>query len=116
LTQAIESLSAVRLNAGAAWRYQPPAAHTIAGMALGKGCLAIPERVEAGELVIFGPANAAIDIFAEVETEFVLGSAVASPRDLVTGHHSVHTSQAALEAGERRIKEIQARFLAEGRF
>jgi hypothetical protein len=106
---------AVRLNAGASWRYQPPAAHTITWMAVGKGRLATPERVEAGELVIFEPANAAIDILAEAETEFVLGSAVASSHELVTGYHSVHTSQASLEAGERRIKEIQARLLAEGR-
>jgi redox-sensitive bicupin YhaK (pirin superfamily) len=106
---------AVRLKAGESWRYQSPAAHTVAWMALGKGSLATPERIEAGELVIFEPANTAIDFFAEVETEFVLGSAVAHPHDLVTGYYSVHTSQASLEAGERRIEEIQARLQAEGR-
>jgi hypothetical protein len=46
-------------------------------MALGKGSLATPERVEAGELVIFEPANTAIDFFAEVDTE--LSSAQLSP-------------------------------------
>ena len=106
---------AVRLKAGASWRYQPPAAHTVAWMALGKGSLATPERVEAGELVIFEPANTAIDFFAEVDTEFVLGSAVAHPHDLVTGYYSVRTSQASLEAGERRIEELQSRLQAEGR-
>jgi redox-sensitive bicupin YhaK (pirin superfamily) len=106
---------AVRLKAGASWLYQPPAAHTVAWMALGKGSLATPERVEAGELVIFEPANTAIDFFAEVDTEFVLGSAVAHPHDLVTGYYSVHTSQASLEAGERRIEELQSRLQAEGR-
>jgi redox-sensitive bicupin YhaK (pirin superfamily) len=106
---------AVRLKAGASWRYQSPAAHTVAWMALGKGSLATPERVEAGELVIFEPANTAIAFFAEADAEFVLGSAVAHPYDLVTGYYSVHTTQAALEAGERRIDEIQARLQAEGR-
>ena len=85
-------------------------------MALAKGCLATPEHVETGELVIFERASVAIDIFSEAATEFVLGSAVACPYKLVTGHHSVHTSQASLAAGERRIKEIQARLLAENRF
>ena len=106
---------AVRLKAGDSWRYQPPAAHTVAWMALGKGSVVTPERVEAGELVIFEPANTAVEIFAEMDTEFVLGSAVSHPHDLVTGYYSVHTSQASLEAGEGRIREIQARLQAEGR-
>jgi redox-sensitive bicupin YhaK (pirin superfamily) len=106
---------AVRLKAGESWRYQPPAAHTVAWMALGKGSLATPERVAAGELVVFEPADAAIDVFAEANTELVVGSAVAHPHDLVTGYYSVHTSPASLEAGERRIAEIQARLQAEGR-
>jgi hypothetical protein len=70
----------------------------------------------AGELVVFDSANAAIDLFAESETEFVLGKAVASAYDLVAGHHSVHTIQGSLEAGERRIQEIEARLQAAGRF
>jgi redox-sensitive bicupin YhaK (pirin superfamily) len=106
---------AVRLTAGASWRYQSPAAHTVAWMAVGKGCLATPERVEAGELVMFEPANTAIDVFAKADTEFVLGSAVAHPHDLVTGYYSVHTSQASLDAGERRIEEVRARLQAAGR-
>jgi hypothetical protein len=45
-----------------------------------------------------------------VETEFVLGSPVPHRHDLVTGYYSVHTSQEALAAGERRIAEIRPRF------
>jgi hypothetical protein len=106
---------AVRLKAGESWRYQPPTDHTVAWMALGKGRLATPERVESGELVLFEPANMAIDFFAEEDTELVLGSALGHPHDLVLGYYSVHTSQASLEAGEMRIREIQARLQAEGR-
>lgn len=106
---------AVRLKAEESWRYQSPADHTVAWVALSKGSLATPERVEAGELVIFEPADTAIAFFAEVDTEFVLGSAVAHPHDLVTGYYSVHTSQASLEAGEIRIEEIQGRLQAESR-
>jgi redox-sensitive bicupin YhaK (pirin superfamily) len=106
---------AVHLKAGESWRYQPPADHEVAWIALGKGRLATPEPVDAGELAVFEPSNAAIDLYAVDDTEFVLGSAAAHPHDLVLGYYSVHTSPASLEAGERRINEIGARLQAEGR-
>jgi redox-sensitive bicupin YhaK (pirin superfamily) len=106
---------AVHLKAGESWRYQPPADHAVAWIALGKGRLATPEPVEAGELAVFEPSNAAIDFHAIEDTEFVLGSAVAHPHDLVLGYYSVHTSPASLEAGEHRIDEIGARLREEGR-
>jgi redox-sensitive bicupin YhaK (pirin superfamily) len=106
---------AVRLKAGESWRYQPPADHTVAWLALAKGHLTTPERVDAGEMVVFEATNAAIDLYADEDSEFVVGSAVAHPHDLVLGYYSVHTSPASLEAGERRIEEIGARLQAEGR-
>jgi hypothetical protein len=65
--------------------------------------------------VVFEPGAAAIDFYADEDTEFVLGSAVAHPHDLVLGYYSVHTSKASLEAGEGRINEIGARLQKEGR-
>ncbi len=106
---------AVRLKAGESWRYQPPTDHTVAWMALGKGRLETSEPAEAGELVVFEPANTAINVHAHEDTEFVLGSAAPHPHDLVLGYYSVHTSQASLDAGERRIDEIGARLRSEGR-
>ena len=89
--------------------YQPPADHTVCWVALSTGSLAVPERVEAGELAVFEPSNQAIDFYAEADTEFVLGSAASHPYELALGNYSVHTSPATLQAGERRIAEIQAR-------
>jgi redox-sensitive bicupin YhaK (pirin superfamily) len=106
---------AVRLKAGQSWRYQPPADHAVAWMALGRGGLSSPEPLEAGELVVFEPSNAAIDVHAIADTEFVLGSAAPHLHDLVLGYYSVHTSPASLQAGERRIDEVRARLLTEGR-
>ena len=117
---------ALRLKAGESWRYQPPADHTVAWMALAKGSaslaaaegsasVAATERVGAGELVVFEPTEAAIDIRADVDTELVIGSAPPHPHDLVLGYHSVHSSPAALMAGERQIGEIGARLQKEGR-
>ena len=73
-----------------------------------------PIRSQAGELVAFDKSATAIDIHAEEDSEFVLGSAASHPHDLVLGYYSVHTSPDALETAERRIAEIQARLREEG--
>jgi redox-sensitive bicupin YhaK (pirin superfamily) len=106
---------AVSLKAGESWRYQPPAGHTVAWIALGSGRLAAGEPVEAGELVVFERSAEAIEFHAETDAEFMLGSAAPHPHDLVLGYYSVHTSPAALQAGERRIQEVRARLVKDGR-
>jgi len=53
--------------------------------------------------------------FSRGETEFVLGSALRHPHDLVTGYYSVHTSPDALRDGEAHISSIQERLVQEGR-
>jgi redox-sensitive bicupin YhaK (pirin superfamily) len=106
---------AVRLKAGETWRYNPPTDHAICWVALASGRLAVPERVEAGELVAFEPSNQAIDFRAEADTEFVLGSTARHPYELALGYYSVHTSPASLQAGEQRIAEIKVRLQREGR-
>jgi redox-sensitive bicupin YhaK (pirin superfamily) len=106
---------AVRLRAGESWRYQPELDHTVGWIALSTGRVRVPDSVEGGELAIFDPSNEAIDIQADADTEFVLGSAAPHGHDLVLGPYSVHTSSATLRAGEQRIKEIQRRLQSEGR-
>jgi redox-sensitive bicupin YhaK (pirin superfamily) len=106
---------AVSLKAGESWRYQRPADHAVAWLALSKGGLTAPERIDAGELVIFEVGDTAIDFHADRDADFVLGSAVPHPEDLVLGYYSVHTSRASLAAGERRIEEVRMRLLKEGR-
>jgi histidinol phosphatase-like PHP family hydrolase len=81
---------------------------------LASGELAVPEPVQAGELVAFDKSATAIDVRAEADSEFVLGSAAHHPHDLVLGYYSVHTSPKALEAAERHITEIRARLGSEG--
>jgi hypothetical protein len=65
--------------------------------------------------VVFAPGEAAVEFVAEADTEFMLGSAVPHPHDLVLGYYSVHTSAAALAQGERRIREIRAELARQGR-
>jgi len=106
---------AVRLKAGERWRYTPPAGHTVAWLAVNTGQIHAHETVDAGELVIFEESDQAIEIVAEEDASFVLGSAVKHPHELVMGAYSVHTSQAALEQGEAEIRRIGMALQREGR-
>ena len=119
-TSAIESPAeinylAVRLAAGERWRYTPPVGHEVLWIALGNGVVRTPDRVGRGELAVFAPGQAAVEFVAEADTEFMLGSAVPHPHDLVLGYYSVHTSAEALAKGERRIREIRAELARQGR-
>jgi hypothetical protein len=71
--------------------------------------------VDKGELAVFEESNGALEFEARQDTGFILGSAVKHPHDLVLGNYSVHTSQRALDQGERKITEIGKRLRAEGR-
>lgn len=106
---------AVRLAAGERWRYTPPAGHDVLWIAVGKGAVAVPDRIADGELAIFAPGEEAVEFLAEADTEFMLGSAAPHPHDLVLGYYSVHTSADALVKGERRIDEVRAELVRQGR-
>jgi redox-sensitive bicupin YhaK (pirin superfamily) len=108
---------AVQLKDGEHWRYTPPAGHTVGWIAVDAGRLDAGdgEPVAAGELAVFEESGAAIDFVAQGDASFVLGSAAKHPHELVMGHYSVHTSQAALDQGEAEIRRIGARLREEGR-
>lgn len=106
---------AVRLAAGERWRYAPPAGHDVLWVAVGKGAVVTSDRIVQGELAIFAPGGNVVEFLAEVDTEFMLGSAVPHPHELVLGYYSVHTSADALAKGERRIGEIRAELVRQGR-
>jgi len=106
---------AVTLKAGEAWRYQPPEGHTVLWLAMGKGAVKAPARLEHGEIVVFEPGAGAVDFVAEDDAEFVLGSAAPHPHDLVLGYYSVHTSARALQIGEAQIQHIRRSLSAERR-
>jgi redox-sensitive bicupin YhaK (pirin superfamily) len=96
----------VQLSAGERWIYQPPQDHEVAWLAVSEGALHRPEQILAGELAVFEESNNAIAIQADTASRFVLGSAVKHPHDLVLGRYSVHTTHAALAAGESEIQRI----------
>jgi redox-sensitive bicupin YhaK (pirin superfamily) len=104
----------VQLAAGERWIYQPPLGHEVAWLAVSDGELRTPKPVSAGELVVFEESNDALVIQAEAASRFVLGSAAKHPHDLVLGHYSVHTTPAALAAGETEIERIGGQLAAAG--
>jgi redox-sensitive bicupin YhaK (pirin superfamily) len=106
---------AVQLKEAQRWLYQPPAGHTVLWVAVGKGAVAVPDALRAGDLAAFEPANGAIEFEAQSDAEFVVGSGVPHDHDLVLGYYSVHTSAAALRQGEARIAAIKSRLVQEGR-
>ncbi|AIY39479.1 Pirin-related protein [Collimonas arenae] len=97
----------VTLKNGQRWRYQPPEGHTVGWVATSVGKLHAAGTVLQKELAVFEESTDALDFYAEGDTEFVLGSAVKHPHDLVLGYYSVHTNGEALERGETEIENIR---------
>ena len=105
----------VSLKRAERWRYEPPADHKVAWVAVHRGRFAGSADVEAGELVVFEESNGALDFEAIEDVGFVVGSAVKHPYELVLGSYSVHTNRHALERGEARIAEIGEQLGKRGR-
>jgi len=105
----------VRLAAGERWRYQPPAGHDVAWTHVHRGGLLVAGDRLQGELAVFDESNSAIDFTAEGDTDFIVGSAVKHPHDLVLGYYSVHTSPEALQRGEAEIARLGRQLRADGR-
>jgi redox-sensitive bicupin YhaK (pirin superfamily) len=105
----------VRLSAGERWRYTPPTGHAVAWVSVQRGALHTGgERIRA-ELAVFDESEDVLEFTVDADTEFVLGSAVAHPHDLVLGYYSVHTSEEALQAGEAGIAGIGKQLRRSGR-
>ena len=105
----------VRLKDGQGWRYAPPEGHTVGWLAVDQGDLRSPAPIREGELAVFEESGGAIELEADGDTLFVLGSAIKHPYPLVLGYYSVHTNSAALAQGEAEINRIGQRLRAAGR-
>ncbi|MDB5859804.1 MAG: Pirin-related protein [Ramlibacter sp.] len=106
---------ALRLQAGEAWRYEPPTGHSVAWLAVSSGTLSASGKICAGEMVVFEESGQSIDLRAQSDTVCILASAAKHPHDLVTGYYSVHTSEDALRFGEAGIRAIAQQLRDVGR-
>jgi len=104
----------VTLQDGQRWIYRPSPGHAVAWAAVYCGRLLAPSPITTGEVAIFEQSEQPIDLVAEGETRFVIGSAPPHGHDLVLGKYSVHTSPQALLRGEAEIRRIGQRLLADG--
>jgi redox-sensitive bicupin YhaK (pirin superfamily) len=104
----------VKLKAGEVWRYQPAPDHDVAWTAVSRGILQASSAVTPGEVAIFETGAEPVEVVAEGETEFVIGSAPKHAHDLVLGNYSVHTSAEALHRGEQEIRRIGRQLRADG--
>nr|WP_051109869.1 pirin family protein [Massilia niastensis] len=104
----------VQLEDGERWTYTPPPGHDLAWVAPVRGVLLAGAEAIGPEIAVFEEGDGALAFMARGVTEFVLGSAARHPHELVTGTYSVHTSQAALDRGEREIARIGAHLRAIG--
>jgi redox-sensitive bicupin YhaK (pirin superfamily) len=105
----------VHLKAGATWRFEPPAGHTVAWVAVGEGHLTAPAALRTGDLAVFDDQGTAIDFVAAADTTFVLGSGVHHPHELCMGPYSVHTNAEALHRGQTGIRERAQLLRQQGR-
>jgi redox-sensitive bicupin YhaK (pirin superfamily) len=99
----------VTLKHGERWRYMPPERHTVAWLAVDQGELRAATSIGTGRLAVFEEFGDAIELEAEGDTSFVLGSAIKHPHPLMLGRYSVHTSREALAAGVAEINRIGER-------
>ena len=106
---------AVRLKAGARWRYEPPPGHTVLWTAVASGSVSVPDELRPGDLAAFGASSQAVEFEARTDAEFVLGSALPHEYDLVLGSHSVHTTPGALRDAQAHISAIRTQLVQEGR-
>lgn len=100
----------VTLPPGVEWTFAPSAGQTACFVALDAGAVEFGERdsrfrVEAGQLAMLDRSDAKVRFVNNgvEEAVFLLGCAVPHEHAMYTGHYSIHTSRAALDAGEAHI-------------
>jgi redox-sensitive bicupin YhaK (pirin superfamily) len=88
----------VRLKDGQCWRYAAPDGHNVTWIAVDRGGVRLPEdgRVCREQIALFGDSQGVIQVQADGESSFVLGSARRVSNALVqAGSHPIDTTPAA---------------------
>ena len=106
----------VGLTPGERWTFTPRPGHEVAWFAVAGGSVTTAGRtIRAESIAVLDRDEAPLSFEAGAQgATFVLGSAVPHVHDLHLGHHSVHTSPAALRLGEDRIERLRTALAASG--
>ena len=97
---------AVELQAHAQWRYDPPANHDVAWAFGFEAGGQIQGADLGGDLVVLGDEGAILLSACNRPTKILIGTARRHDHPLVLSTHSVHTNEASLKEGARRIDAI----------
>jgi redox-sensitive bicupin YhaK (pirin superfamily) len=105
----------VVLAAGERWAHTPPVHHDVAWAYVYRGEALVNGQLAAGELLVLAATPGSLVIEAPEGARVLVGTAERHPHRLVVGPSSVHTRQASLDQGLRRIREIGAELKRDGR-
>ena len=103
------------LQAGAKWTYNMPATNDVAFAVVFEGDGEIDGTSSMQELVQIGGNEPITFSSGAAKTQILIGSGKKHPYPLITGTSSVHTSPAALERGQQRIRAIGEQLMRDGR-
>jgi redox-sensitive bicupin YhaK (pirin superfamily) len=102
------------LEAGAVWRYAPPAAHDVAWAFGFEGDPLIQGDLSRDSLVVFGESGAIEIEAADGAAKILIGTAKRYPYPLVLGRSSVHSNAHSLAKGVQRIQALRADLVSQG--
>ncbi len=105
----------VVLGAGERWAHTPPPSHDVAWAYVYRGEAVVNGQPAARELLVFAASPGELVFEAREGARVLVGTAEKHPHRLVLGTSSVHTSEASLDRGLRRIREIGAELKRERR-
>jgi len=104
----------VNLKEEEEWVFDPPNNHDVLWIAVNEGTVEVSGELISKEIAILDYQSNSLKIKAKGNVSFVLGSAVKHPHSLITGAHSVHTTEDSLKLGEDGIRKVGKRLKAEG--
>ena len=96
----------IKLKAREFFRYLPPLGYNVAWLFLQSGSMIVNDEIISEELVVFEESNGELNIIAQSDCTFLLGSAQKHNYQLVLGSHSVHTNSKSLLSGQEKINSI----------
>jgi redox-sensitive bicupin YhaK (pirin superfamily) len=107
----------VRLKDGQCWRYVAPDGHNVTWIAVDRGAVRLPEdgRIFREQIALFADSRGVIEVQADGESSFVLGSAQRVSNALVQGgRHPIDTTRAAFVPSGNEASVLDRR-LARGK-
>jgi redox-sensitive bicupin YhaK (pirin superfamily) len=107
----------IRLRDGEQWRYLAPEGHNVTWLAVDHGSVRLREgeRVYWEQIALFGDSRGEIELQADGETSFVLGSARRLAHPLTQDSPLIDATRTALTPDQEGGRRVERRLRAQGR-